>query len=118
MKSTPATNKPPRTGIFKVELQAERNLTQILEKKYQEAMKESDAAHIRCEKAIFQCDVMRKDKLELQDENSRLNFDLRHAQQVIQQLESSNAEKEEQVRRQYEALENQGMHFMQIQQEH
>jgi len=52
----------------------------MLEKKYQEAMQESDAAQIRCEKAIFECDVIRKDKVELQNENSRLNFDLKKAQ--------------------------------------
>jgi len=117
MKGTPTTNKPPRNNISNVELQAERNLTQVLEKKYHDAMKESDAAQIRCEKAIFECDIMRKDKLELQNENSRLTFDLRRAQQNVQSLESGNAEKEEQVKRQYEALENQGMHLMQLQQE-
>lgn len=52
----------------------------MLEKKYQEAMQESDSAQIRCEKAIFESDVIRKDKVELQNENSRLNFDLKKAQ--------------------------------------
>jgi len=52
----------------------------MLEKKYQEAMQESDAAQIRCEKAIFESDVIRTSKLELQNENSRLNFDLKKAQ--------------------------------------
>ena len=52
----------------------------MLEKKYQEAMQESDAAQIRCEKAIFECDVVKKEKLELKNENSRLTFDLNKAQ--------------------------------------
>lgn len=56
----------------------------MLEKKYQEAMQESDAAQIKCEKAIFECDIMRKDKVELSNENSRLSFDLRKAEQRIQ----------------------------------
>ena len=51
----------------------------MLEKKYQEAMQESDAAQIRCEKAIFDSDVIRKEKVELQNENSRLSFDLKKA---------------------------------------
>lgn len=84
MKGTPQSTKPPRqSAISNVELQAERNLTQMLEKKYQDAMKESDAAQIRCEKAIFDCDVMRKEKIELQHANSRLSFDLRQAQQRL-----------------------------------
>ncbi len=37
----------------------------MLEKKYQEAMQESDAAQISCEKAIFDSDVIRKEKVEL-----------------------------------------------------
>ena len=43
-------------------------------------MKESDEAQIKCEKAIFELDMVKKDKLELQNENSRLSFDLRRAQ--------------------------------------
>ena len=66
MKGTPTMNKPPRqTGISNVELQAERNLTQLLEKKYHDAMKESDEAQIKCEKAIFELDTIKRDKLEL-----------------------------------------------------
>ena len=63
-----------------MELQAERSLVQMLEKKYQEATEESDAAQIRCEKAIFECDVLKKEKTDLQGENSRLSFDLKKAQ--------------------------------------
>jgi len=37
----------------------------MLEKKYQEAIAESDASQIKCEKAIFECDVIRKEKIEL-----------------------------------------------------
>ena len=59
----------------------------MLEKKYQEAMQESDAAQLKCEKAIFESDVVKKDKIELQNENSRLSFDLKKAQQRVQQLE-------------------------------
>ena len=42
----------------------------MLEKKYQEAMQEADAAQIKCEKAIFECDIVKKEKMELQNENS------------------------------------------------
>ena len=52
----------------------------MLEKKYQEAMQESDATQIKCEKAIFESDVIKKEKIELSNENARLNFDLKKAQ--------------------------------------
>lgn len=80
-------------------------------------MKESDAAQIKCEKAIFECDVMRKEKLELQNENSRLSFDLRRAEHRIEMLEASAATKDDQLRHQYEALERQGVDMMGLQQE-
>jgi len=51
----------------------------MLEKKCHDAMIESEGAQMRCEKAMFELDVVRKDKLELSNENSRLNFDLRRA---------------------------------------
>lgn len=45
-RGTPVnTNKPPRQSMIpSAELQAERSLVQMLEKKYQEAMQESDAS--------------------------------------------------------------------------
>lgn len=55
----------------------------MLEKKYHDAMKESDASEIKCAKAVFELDVVKKDKLELQNENSRLNFDLRRSQSNV-----------------------------------
>lgn len=74
------TNKPPKHQISaSVELQAERGVVQMLEKKLQEAMRESDAAQIKCEKAIFEADIVKKEKMELQNENSRINFDLKKA---------------------------------------
>lgn len=66
--------------IATVELKAERSLVQMLEKKYQEAMQESDSAQLKCEKAIFDSDIIRKEKMELQNENSRLSFDLKKAE--------------------------------------
>ena len=118
-KGTPVnTNKPPRQSqISSVELQAERSLVQMLEKKYQEAMQESDAAQLKCEKAIFECDVIKKEKLELQNENSRLSFDLRKAEQRLQFLENGAVGKDEQLKQQYMALESQGMQLMEAQQE-
>ena len=93
-------NKPPlrQNGLQQVELQAERSLVHMLEKKYQEAMQEADAAEIKCEKAIFESDVVKKDKIELQNENSRLSFDLNRAQQRLQQLEQTSVDRDEQLK--------------------
>ena len=52
----------------------------MLEKKLQEAMQESDAAQIKCEKAVFECDVIRKEKTDVVNENQRLKFDLNKAE--------------------------------------
>jgi len=41
---------------------------------------------------------MRKEKMELQNENSRLSFDLRRAEQRVQMLEASTATKDSQLR--------------------
>ena len=87
-------NKPPRQGnaAAAVELETQRSLVQMLEKKYQEAMQESDAAQIKCEKAIFECDVIRKEKTDLVNENQRIKFDLNKAEQRLQFLEQSSGD--------------------------
>ena len=41
----------------------------MLEKKYQEAMQEADDAAMKCEKAVFQSDILRRDKTDLENRN-------------------------------------------------
>ena len=76
----------------------------MLEKKYQEAMQEADQAQMNCEKAVFQSDILRRDKTDLQNRNQQLQFDLNKALQRLSILESSVVDKDEQLKEQYETL--------------
>ena len=104
VKSTPIQNsgKPPRNS--QLDLQAEKGVVQMLEKKYQEAMQEADQAQMNCEKAVFQSDILRRDKTDLQNRNQQLQFDLNKALQRLSILESSVVDKDEQLKEQYETL--------------
>ena len=103
IKGTPQshTGKPPRNSL---DLQAERGVVAMLEKKYQEAMQESDQAQIKCEKAVFEADILRRDKTDVQNRNQQLQFDLNKALQRLAILESSVIDKDEQLKEQYETL--------------
>ena len=67
VKSTPQNNnKPPKSlQTNSVDLQAEKGVVALLEKKYQEAVPEADAVQIKLEKAIFEGDILRRDKTDL-----------------------------------------------------
>lgn len=67
VKSTPQNNnKPPKSlQTNSVDLQAEKGVVALLEKKYQEAVQEADAVQIKLEKAIFEGDILRRDKTDL-----------------------------------------------------
>ena len=59
---------PPRrqSGILgDAELEAERGLVQMLEKKYQVASQENDAAKIKCDKALFEAKNTKRELVEL-----------------------------------------------------
>jgi hypothetical protein len=82
--------KPPKGNVLaNVELQAERGLVQMLEKKYQEAVTESDAADLRSQKAQFECDMAKKEKQDLADRNAQLQFDLNQSNQKAAVLETA-----------------------------
>ena len=76
----------------------------MLEKKYQEAMQEADDATMKCEKAVFQSDILRRDKTDLENRNKQLQFDLNKAVQRLSILESSVVDKDEQLKEQYEMM--------------
>jgi len=44
----------------------------MLEKKYQEAAAESDAADLRAQKAQFECEMAKKEKQDLIDRNAQV----------------------------------------------
>ena len=44
----------------------------MLEKKYQEAVQESDQAQMKLEKAIFESDILRRDKDDLANRNKQM----------------------------------------------
>ena len=44
----------------------------MLEKKYQEAVQEADAVQIKLEKAIFEGDILRRDKTDLAGKTQQL----------------------------------------------
>ena len=67
----------------------------MLEKKYQEAVQESDQAQMKLEKAIFESDILRRDKDDLANRNKQMQFDLNKALQRLSILETSVVDKDE-----------------------
>ena len=62
---------------------------------------------MKLEKAIFESDILRRDKDDLTNRNKQMQFDLNKALQRLSILETSVVDKDEQLKEQYDALLNQ-----------